>query len=86
MKLSEYIQKLQVVLGESGDLECYYSCDDEGNGFYKVNFDPGVSYTTSLDWRLDCIFSDQDEYDEDCEYNELEDEDKEELIPICIVN
>lgn len=40
MKLSEYIEKLQTILKDHGDIETIYSIDDEGNIFDIVHFDP----------------------------------------------
>ena len=42
MKLTTYIEKLQELLAEHGDLELIYSNDDEGNEYRKLYFDPGV--------------------------------------------
>jgi len=44
MNLSEYIQGLQLLLKEEGDLECYYCVDDEGNGYDDVKFNGTVMY------------------------------------------
>lgn len=44
MKLSEYIKNLQKVYEEHGDLECWYSSDDEGNSFHKINYTPTILY------------------------------------------
>jgi len=38
VKLSKYIAGLQVMLETHGDLECYYSIDEEGNGYHPVNY------------------------------------------------
>jgi hypothetical protein len=40
MKLSEYIEKLETILKNHGDVEIIYAVDDEGNYFDKVHFDP----------------------------------------------
>jgi hypothetical protein len=42
MKLSTYIEKLQELLAENGDLQCIYSKDDEGNGYGTVNYSPSL--------------------------------------------
>ena len=42
MKLSTYIEKLQELLAENGDLDCIYSKDDEGNGYNTVNYSPSL--------------------------------------------
>ena len=38
MKLSEYIEGLQEFLDENGDMDVYYSRDDEGNGYQAVGY------------------------------------------------
>ena len=40
MKLSEYIEKLQTILKDHGDIETIYSIDNEGNSFDVVHYDP----------------------------------------------
>ena len=42
MKLKEYIEKLQELYLEHGDLELVYAVDDEGNYYDKVSYDPGI--------------------------------------------
>ena len=42
MKLKEYIEKLQELYLEHGDLELVYAVDDEGNYYNKVSYDPGI--------------------------------------------
>ena len=42
MQLKEYIEKLQELYLEHGDLELVYAVDDEGNYYYKVSYDPGI--------------------------------------------
>lgn len=42
MKLSTYIEKLQALLDENGDLSIIYSKDDEGNGYNTVNYSPSL--------------------------------------------
>lgn len=44
MKLQEYINNLQKVLDEHGDLDVVYAVDDEGNGFGEVHFTPTVGH------------------------------------------
>lgn len=43
MKLTKYIEKLQELLEEHGDLELIYSSDDEGNNYNKVNYEPSLA-------------------------------------------
>ena len=48
MKLTKYIEKLQELLEEHGDLELIYSSDDEGNNYNRVHYEPSlVNYITS---------------------------------------
>lgn len=48
MKLTKYIEKLQELLNEHGDLELIYSSDDEGNEYNTVNYEPSlVNYIAS---------------------------------------
>lgn len=48
MKLTKYIEKLQELLNEHGDLELIYSSDDEGNEYNTVNCEPSlVNYIAS---------------------------------------
>jgi protein involved in sex pheromone biosynthesis len=45
MTLTQYIKELQELVlknPEHGDLEVVYSRDDEGNGFQRVHYSPGV--------------------------------------------
>jgi len=42
MKLKEYIEKLQRIYEEEGDVSFYVSIDDEGNGFNMVTYDRSV--------------------------------------------
>lgn len=43
MKLTKYIEKLQELLKEHGDLELIYSKDDEGNVYDKVHLYPSLA-------------------------------------------
>jgi hypothetical protein len=48
MKLTKYIEKLQELFKEHGNLELIYSKDDEGNGYQTVNCEPSlVNYISS---------------------------------------
>ena len=63
MKLTKYIEQLQELLREHGDLELIYSKDDEGNGYEKVHYDPSVANYISSDREV--IHDDDiDEWDE----------------------
>lgn len=63
MKLTKYIEKLQELLNEHGDLELIYSSDDEGNEYNTVNCEPSlVNYIAS---DREVIHEDDiEEYDE----------------------
>jgi len=76
MNLNEYINLLQQIVEEdpkAGELEVYYSKDEEGNGYYPV-FDQYVG-------DLAYIYDDGEVAILD---DELE-EDEEELIPNAII-
>ena len=75
MKISEMIKNLQEFMEEHGDLDCWYATDDEGNGYQMVSYDPTLMYVN----EYDDVFG-QDAYDE------ADDDDREDLTPICIVN
>lgn len=76
MLLSKYIEGLQKVLNEHGDLECYYAIDDEGNGYQKVIYNGTVFYTEYPEYRLDIA----------CPEDEIEECGLENPVKICIVN
>ena len=63
MKLQQYIEKLQELLKEHGDLELIYSTDDEGNEYNTVNFNPSIVNYIESDR---CLIDDDDleEYNE----------------------
>lgn len=63
MKLSEYVEHLQGVLKNEGDLEVVYSKDDEGNDFHKVIYSGCIMYFENL----------EDYYLEQVDVEELED-------------
>ena len=74
MKISEMIKNLQEFMADHGDIECYYSVDDEGNAYHPVYYAPSKYY----------VDEDGEVYQlEDIEYNE---EDVEDYEPICVVN
>lgn len=85
MLLSEYISGLQKILKEHGDLPCYYSSDDEGNSYQHVNYKGSVYYTTKIEYRLDEVYQSEEEFIEECDYEDSSEEEVE-LFPICIVN
>lgn len=49
MKLKEYIKALKKLEKEHGDVELYYSIDDEGNSYDLVKFGPSVMYIAKDD-------------------------------------
>lgn len=63
MKLQQYIEKLQELLKEHGDLELIYSSDDEGNEYRKLYYDPSLVNYIESDY---CVIheDDLDEWDE----------------------
>ena len=63
MKLTKYIEKLQELLKEHGDLELIYSTDDEGNEYRKLHYDPCIVNYIESDY---CIIHEEDleEYNE----------------------
>jgi hypothetical protein len=79
MKLSEYIQKLQNFMEKNGDLNCFYSSDDEGNEYIKVSFSPSALFTTEPEgYRVDMISQEG--------LADLDDEDKSEFFKVCVIN
>ena len=75
MKISEMIKNLKAVMAVNGDIECYYSEDDEGNAYHPVYFGPSVYWTN----QYGDMFRDEDLECEDTY-------DIAELTQICIVN
>ena len=43
-KISELIKELQNIQKNNGDLDCYYSVDDEGNGYRKIEYSPTIMF------------------------------------------
>lgn len=74
MKISEMIKNLQEFMVEHGDLECWYSEDDEGNAYHPIYFTPSKYYVDE-DYGVRQL--------EDIEYCE---EDVEDYEAICIIN
>jgi hypothetical protein len=76
MKLSEYINSLQEFLNDNGDLDCFYACDDEGNGYQQVNYAGNLYYTMEPEAYRPEMYSDEDkeEYPDD------------EFTAVCVVN
>ena len=74
MKLSTYIKKLQDFLKENGDMNCYYSSDDEGNSYQEVYYSGTLMYTDDPEGYNPEVYGADDEYDDV------------DLYPICIIN
>lgn len=62
MNLKEYIEKLQKLYEEQGDLKIVYGSDDEGNSYDNVVFDPSLIYLNGHDSIAE---EDLKEFDED---------------------
>ena len=75
MKISEMIKNLQAFAFEHGDVDCYYAVDDEGNGYKAVYYKPSLMYIDEDKG----VFGQED-------YDDTDEEDREDLMPICIVN
>ena len=54
MKLKEYVAILNEISKKNGngELDCYYSSDDEGNNYSKVFYAPSVEKTDDLDINI----------------------------------
>ncbi len=81
MKLSEYIQGLTAFLAEHGDMEAYYSSDDEGNSYQKVGYSGSKVFLHPQDkdkYRTDCVYPEEDMAGYGVEADDF--------VPICVVN
>lgn len=75
MKISDMIKNLYAFMDEHGDLDCWYSEDEEGNAYHPVYFKPALLYVNDYG----NAFGEED--------IEVEDpEDIAELTKICVVN
>ena len=81
MKVSEMIKNLQEFMAENGDIDCYYAKDDEGNGYYKVYYEPTLMYVDE-DGEAYSIKS----IEEDKEDGYLTDEDLAKFTKACVIN
>ena len=84
MKLSRVIAGLQHVMDKHGDLECYAARDPEGNGFFQVAFEAGVSHIHFVDGSahfVEDIYCEEDMKDYEEEYGKNPNWQK-----ICIIN
>lgn len=75
MKISEMIKNLEEFMDEHGDIDCWYAKDDEGNGYQEIYYSPTLMYAN----KYDDVFGQKD-------YDEADEDDREDLTPICIVN
>ena len=75
MKISEMINNLQEFMAEHGDIDCYYAVDDEGNEYREVYYDPSLRYVN----KYGDVFTEAD-------WEEADEDDREDLKPICLVN
>ena len=75
MKISEMIKNLQEFMTEHGDLDCWYAEDDEDNGYQKIYYSPSMYYVNEYG----------DVYQQE-DWDEADEDDREDLTPICIVN
>jgi hypothetical protein len=75
MMLSAYIEGLQEVLREHGDMTAVYATDAEGNAYHPCHYNGIVYYTRDPNESCLEVYSgeDLDEVDEP-------------LTPICVVN
>jgi len=53
MKLANYIEKLNKLLKEKGDLPIIYSMDEEGNGFDLVIHEPTAGVFEENDFTIE---------------------------------
>lgn len=75
MRISEMIKNLEEFMKEHGDIDCWYARDDEGNGYQEIYYSPTLMYVN----KYDDVFTKED-------FDEADEDDKEDLTPICIVN
>ena len=75
MKVSQMIKNLQKFMQEHGDLDCWYSVDDEGNECHDVYLPPSLCYVDD-----ECAFYGSME---DVRYCGIE---PEEVHAVCMVN
>ena len=75
MKISEMIKNLQEFKAEHGDIDCWYATDDEGNEYHEVYFDPSFRYVNEYG----------DVYQQE-DYDAADEDEREDLTPICLVN
>lgn len=82
MKISEMVNLLNEIKNEFGDLDCWYAKDEEGNGYYPIEFDPSVMYKPFKDEYELCSKDTMDEYIQDNIDNFYDGEADEEYEPL----
>ena len=75
MKISEMIKNLQEFMDECGDMDCWYSIDDEGNAYHPISYSPSLMCVLKYNREIITL--------EDAGWNEYNPEDYDE---ICVVN
>ena len=83
MLLSKYIEGLQQFMSDHGDMEAYYSSDDEGNSYQLVGYKGSLYYLPEHEknrYKPDLIGADDTEYIEEAKEEECE------LTPVCVIN
>lgn len=85
MKFKAYVDSLVEFLKEnpeSAEYEAYWSTDPEGNGYYRVNYGPGLRMCPDVgNYYADYMFS-----EEDTEYFQEEDEDYQYKPNVVVIN
>ena len=71
MKVSEMIKNLQEFMEEHGDLDCWYTVDDEYNAVCEVWCEPSLFYVGGGGMAFS-------RFEEGI--------DKEQMLPVCLVN
>ena len=53
MKLKEYIEVLTDIERTHPNAKLIFSCDDEGNRFSEVHYQPALGYYDGCDWETE---------------------------------
>jgi len=53
MKLKEYIEVLTDIEQSHPDAKLIFSCDDEGNRFSEVHYQPALGHYDGCDWETE---------------------------------
>ena len=91
MTLKTYIEELTELLGEVGDVDLYTAIDEEGNGYNKVCFSPGISYLSPYEnqHRPDYLIPEktsEEEYRHWLDENSLEEDEVKFLKKVILLN